>query len=383
MAWRGALWRQPQTGRRLVAAYLRVLAHGWREQRATPVGVFAPLRAMIEPRLRALVADAIGVRAETLALETSLTEDLAMDSLDLLDVAMRAESEFGIAFPDRELPALRTYGDLVAATTALIVHQLRAQRADRERERVELRVGATESAALPRLLRVLDGTPYDHELLTDDVRSMSAGEPLEINTSPNATPAMLADLERALARAGVTRAKLRAGVPCAPDRQPPDDTHAERSTGSPPAGSIDERATPALPLVDRLQAEGETTVRHLASGAPGCETELRDRRSATNSFVDEFRSVMDSYLGGLEHQSATVSAAAGELRRLSDVRSAVDHFAIAPDDARKAYGAMADALLTCVPDAMGSRTRRPPRAMPGRGDDRNADGTTKRMGASA
>jgi hypothetical protein len=232
-------------------------------------------------------------------------------------------------------------------------------RGDRDRERVELRVGAADSAVVPRLLRVLDGTPYDRELLADDVR-MAAAEPFEIHTSPNATPAILADLERALVRAGVTGAKLRAGVPCAPGRHMADDAHAEGPSDPSPAESIDERATPALPLVDRLRAEGETTLRHLAYGAPGCEAELQDLRSQTNTSVDDFRSLA----GVFGDTRAAVDAAAGELGRLPDVRRAVDRFAIKPEDARNAYGAMSDAVLGCVGD--GPSQRHPPLGMSSR-----------------
>src|SRR5881628_4144962 len=72
-----------------------------------------------EPRIRRLVADYLGVSADELTPEVSLTDDLAADSLDLLELALALEGEFGIEVPERTIDEVRTYGDLVEAAAAL------------------------------------------------------------------------------------------------------------------------------------------------------------------------------------------------------------------------------------------------------------------------
>jgi acyl carrier protein len=46
--------------------------------------------------------------------EKSFTDDLDVDSLSMVEVAMAAEEKFGVKIPDDELPKLRTVGDAVS-----------------------------------------------------------------------------------------------------------------------------------------------------------------------------------------------------------------------------------------------------------------------------
>src|SRR5947207_4234426 len=71
------------------------------------------LELRVEPRLRRVVADNLGVALEDLTPEVSLTDDLAADSLDLLELALALEEELGFTVPERVLSDVRTYGDLV------------------------------------------------------------------------------------------------------------------------------------------------------------------------------------------------------------------------------------------------------------------------------
>ncbi|MGH8960426.1 MAG: acyl carrier protein [Jatrophihabitantaceae bacterium] len=45
--------------------------------------------------------------------EKSFTDDLDVDSLSMVEVAMAAEEQFGVTIPDDELPKLKTVGDAV------------------------------------------------------------------------------------------------------------------------------------------------------------------------------------------------------------------------------------------------------------------------------
>ena len=45
--------------------------------------------------------------------ETNILTDLGADSLDLVEVLMSLEEEFGISIPDEVIPEIKTVGDLV------------------------------------------------------------------------------------------------------------------------------------------------------------------------------------------------------------------------------------------------------------------------------
>lgn len=50
--------------------------------------------------------------------DKSFTDDLDVDSLSMVEVAMAAEEKFGVKIPDDELPNLKTVGDVVSYITA-------------------------------------------------------------------------------------------------------------------------------------------------------------------------------------------------------------------------------------------------------------------------
>ena len=76
--------------------------------------------AFVEPHVRRLVAEHLGVGREELLSGVSLRDDLAADSLDLVELAVALEGEFAIGVPERVLDEVRTYSDLVHATGLLI-----------------------------------------------------------------------------------------------------------------------------------------------------------------------------------------------------------------------------------------------------------------------
>ncbi len=96
------------------------------ESRGESAFVVSPLRdqavrlerrtnaAQVELRLRHLVAETLGISADELAAPVSLVDDLAVDSLDLLELANGIEEALAVSLPERLLAAVRTYGDLAA-----------------------------------------------------------------------------------------------------------------------------------------------------------------------------------------------------------------------------------------------------------------------------
>lgn len=67
----------------------------------------------MEPRVRSIVAVHLDVDPERLKPEARLGEDLCVDSLGAIELAMVLEDEFDIALPEEVLGCVRTYGDVV------------------------------------------------------------------------------------------------------------------------------------------------------------------------------------------------------------------------------------------------------------------------------
>jgi acyl carrier protein len=53
------------------------------------------------------------VAEDEVTVDKSFTDDLDVDSLSMVEVAMAAEEKFGVKIPDEELPKLKTVGDAV------------------------------------------------------------------------------------------------------------------------------------------------------------------------------------------------------------------------------------------------------------------------------
>ncbi len=65
----------------------------------------------LEARLARIVADQLGVELEKVVPEASFTGDLGADSLDLVELIMALEEEFGIEIPDEDAEKIATVGD--------------------------------------------------------------------------------------------------------------------------------------------------------------------------------------------------------------------------------------------------------------------------------
>ena len=60
-----------------------------------------------------VAAEELGVEADKITEETSFKEDLAADSLDLFQMVMSLEEEYGVEIPTEDLESLETVGDVV------------------------------------------------------------------------------------------------------------------------------------------------------------------------------------------------------------------------------------------------------------------------------
>jgi acyl carrier protein len=67
----------------------------------------------IEKELAEIVEEIAGVAAADVTPEKSFVDDLDIDSLSMVEIAVQAEDKFGVKIPDDELANLRTVGDAV------------------------------------------------------------------------------------------------------------------------------------------------------------------------------------------------------------------------------------------------------------------------------
>jgi acyl carrier protein len=67
----------------------------------------------IESKVKAIIMRQLGVKEEEVALEKSFIDDLGADSLDIVELVMAMEDEFGFEIPDEEAESIRTVGDAV------------------------------------------------------------------------------------------------------------------------------------------------------------------------------------------------------------------------------------------------------------------------------
>lgn len=68
---------------------------------------------MIFDKVKNILCDQLDVEGDTIALESSIIDDLGADSLDVVDLVMSIEEEFDIEVPDEEVESLRTVANIV------------------------------------------------------------------------------------------------------------------------------------------------------------------------------------------------------------------------------------------------------------------------------
>ena len=69
-------------------------------------------------RIIELTAENLGADAATITAETSFKDDLHADSLDLFELTMSLEDEYGIEIPSEDLEKIVTVGDVVEYVNA-------------------------------------------------------------------------------------------------------------------------------------------------------------------------------------------------------------------------------------------------------------------------
>lgn len=68
----------------------------------------------IEEKVKKLISDQMGVvDPKTLTLKTSIVDDLAADSLDLVELEMEIEDEFAIEISQEDAAGMKTVSDII------------------------------------------------------------------------------------------------------------------------------------------------------------------------------------------------------------------------------------------------------------------------------
>ena len=63
-------------------------------------------------KIKALLAEELGVNEDEITEATSFKEDLGADSLDLFELVMALEEEFDVEIPTEDLEKIATVGDV-------------------------------------------------------------------------------------------------------------------------------------------------------------------------------------------------------------------------------------------------------------------------------
>jgi len=68
----------------------------------------------LEEKVISIIMEQLEVTKEECRPEAAFIEDLGADSLDLVELIMEMEENFGITIADEELEKIRTIGDVIA-----------------------------------------------------------------------------------------------------------------------------------------------------------------------------------------------------------------------------------------------------------------------------
>ena len=83
--------------------------------------------------LAAIVNEVAGTPIADITPEKSFVDDLDIDSLSMVEIAVQTEDKYGVKIPDEDLASLRTVGDVVAYIQKLEAENPEAAAALREK----------------------------------------------------------------------------------------------------------------------------------------------------------------------------------------------------------------------------------------------------------
>ena len=60
-----------------------------------------------------IIEEVTGIEPSEVTMEKSFVDDLDIDSLSMVEIAVQTEDKYGVKIPDEDLAGLRTVGDVV------------------------------------------------------------------------------------------------------------------------------------------------------------------------------------------------------------------------------------------------------------------------------
>jgi acyl carrier protein len=71
-------------------------------------------REEILEKVKAVIVEQLNVEEDDVVEDAAFVDDLGADSLDIVELVMALEEEFGISIPDEDAESIKTVGDAVA-----------------------------------------------------------------------------------------------------------------------------------------------------------------------------------------------------------------------------------------------------------------------------
>jgi acyl carrier protein len=71
------------------------------------------MAADVEKKVKEIISEQLGVAETEVTPEASFIEDLGADSLDIVELVMAFEEEYGLEIPDEDAEKIRTVNDVI------------------------------------------------------------------------------------------------------------------------------------------------------------------------------------------------------------------------------------------------------------------------------
>lgn len=68
---------------------------------------------MVFEKIRTILCEQLELSEDQVTMDSNIAEDLGADSLDVVDLIMSIEDEFGVEVPDEDIEGIKTVGDVV------------------------------------------------------------------------------------------------------------------------------------------------------------------------------------------------------------------------------------------------------------------------------
>lgn len=75
---------------------------------------------MVLEKLKEIIANQFAIDTDTISADTDIVADLGADSLDVVEMMMALEEEYGVTIEDSKIPDLKTVGDVAACVESML-----------------------------------------------------------------------------------------------------------------------------------------------------------------------------------------------------------------------------------------------------------------------